>query len=201
MLNWLAHPMTLFAYVVLTFAAVFVWPTVRLRLASGINAVVLPRGDGGEAVVGRWFKAALMALVAMAGLAAFAPAPWDVIGPIALPFAEARHYTGWAALAAALVWIAAAQAQMGRAWRIGIDPQKTELRAAGLFAISRNPIFLGMRVMLLGVFLVAPNALSLAVLLLGEALIQLQVRFEEAHLEATEGEAYRAYKARVRRWL
>ena len=49
--------------------------------------------------------------------------------------------------------------------------------------------------------LVAPNALSLAVLLLGEALIQLQVRFEEAHLERIEGEAYRAYRARVPRWL
>ena len=104
-------------------------------------------------------------------------------------------------LVAALAWIAIAQVQMGRSWRIGVDPAKTELKAARLFAVSRNPIFLGMRAMLVGVFLVAPNALSLAVLLLGEALIQLQVRFEEAHLERIEGEAYRAYRARVPRWL
>lgn len=197
----LAHPLTLFLYVVATFAAVFVWPTLRLRLSSGIDALVLPRGDSGEAVVGRWFKAALAGLAAMSALAAFAPAPWNAVGPIALPFAEARLIAGWAILAVAFVWIAAAQAQMGRSWRIGVDPLKTELKAAGLFARSRNPIFLGMRAMLVGVFLIQPNALSLAILLLGEALIQLQVRFEEAHLEATHGEAYRAYKARVPRWL
>ncbi|MFT3809775.1 MAG: isoprenylcysteine carboxylmethyltransferase family protein [Micropepsaceae bacterium] len=197
----LADPITLFIYVIATFAAVFVWPTLRLRLSSGINALVLPQGDSGEAVVGRWFKGALVLLAAMSALAAFAPAPWDVIGPIALPFAEVRLYAGWAILAAALVWIAIAQVQMGRSWRIGVDPAKTELKAAGLFGVSRNPIFLGMRAMLVGVFLVAPNALSLAVLLLGEALMQLQVRFEEAHLDRVEGEAYRAYRARVPRWL
>lgn len=197
----LADPVTLFAYVALTFGAVFVWPTLRLRLSSGINALVLPKGDSGEAVVGRWFKAALGGLAGMSALAAFAPAPWNVIGPIALPCAGIRLVAGWAILIVAFAWIAIAQAQMGRSWRIGVDPQKTELKAAGLFARSRNPIFLGMRAMLLGVFLIQPNALSLAILLLGEALIQLQVRFEEAHLEATQGEAYRAYKARVPRWL
>ena len=197
----LAHPLTLFVYVVLTFAAVFVWPTLRLRLSNGINALVLPRGDSGEAVVGRWFKGALIILAAMSALAAFAPSPYDVIGPIALPYVEVRLVAGWAIRATALIWIAIAQVQMGRSWRIGVDPQKTELKAKGLFAVSRNPIFLGMRAMLLGVFLVAPNALSLAVLLLGEALMQLQVRFEEAHLEASEGETYRAYRARVPRWL
>ncbi len=201
MTELLANPLTLFVYILATFAAVFVWPTLRLRLSNGINALVLPRGDSGEAVVGRWFKGALVLLTAMATLAVFAPAPWDVIGPIALPFAELRLYAGWAILAAALIWIAIAQAQMGRSWRIGVDPQKTELKAAGLFAVSRNPIFLGMRAMLVGVVLVSPNALSLAALLLGEALMQLQVRFEEAHLEAVEGETYRAYRTRVPRWL
>lgn len=197
----LAAPMTLFVYVLATFTAVFVWPTLRVRLSSGINAVVLPRGDNGEAVVGRWFKGALVLLAAMTALAAFAQAPFDVIGPIVLPYGGVRLYAGWVILLAALAWIIVAQAQMGRSWRIGVDPQKTELKAAGLFAVSRNPIFLGMRAMLLGVFLITPNALSLAVLLLGEALMQLQVRFEEAHLEQSEGEIYRAYRQRVRRWL
>lgn len=200
-MEFLAAPLVLFVYAIVTFAVAFAWPTLRLRLTSGVNAVVLPAGDNGEAVVGRWFKGVLIALLAMTALAAFAPPPWNAIGPIDLPYAEARLIAGWVVSVAALAWIAIAQAQMGRSWRIGIDPKRTELKAAGLFAVSRNPIFLGMRTMLLGVFLVAPNALSLSVLLLGEALIQLQVRFEEAHLEATQGDAYRAYKARVRRWL
>lgn len=201
MLDLLAAPGMLLGYVGAAFALVFVWPTVRLRLMRGINAIVLPHGDSGEAVVGRWFRATVAGLAAMAALAAFVPAPWNVIGPIALPWAGLRLVLGWAILVSALCFIAVAQAQMGASWRIGVDPQKTELKAMGLFAISRNPIFLGMRAIMLGVFLIAPNALSLAFLLLGEALMQLQVRFEEAHLEVTQGEAYRAYKARVPRWI
>jgi len=71
----------------------------------------------------------------------------------------------------------------------------------GVFALSRNPIFLGMQFMLLGLLLVLPNAVTLATCVLGMALIQIQVRLEEEHLIQLHGEAYRAYQQRVRRWL
>jgi protein-S-isoprenylcysteine O-methyltransferase Ste14 len=91
---------------------------------------------------------------------------------------------------------------MGASWRIGIDrSRRTELVQAGVFGVSRNPIFLGMRVTLLGLFLVLPNALSLAVLVLGEALVQIQVRLEETHLASLHPEDCAAYRVRVRRWL
>jgi protein-S-isoprenylcysteine O-methyltransferase Ste14 len=46
-------------------------------------------------------------------------------------------------------------------WRIGIDTKtKTELVTNGLFSISRNPIFFGMIITLIGVFLATPNALT-----------------------------------------
>jgi protein-S-isoprenylcysteine O-methyltransferase Ste14 len=95
-----------------------------------------------------------------------------------------------------------AQAQMGASWRIGIDTNASPpLVTGGLFALSRNPIFLGMRVSLLGLFLVLPNAVTLAILLAGEVLMQIQVRFEEDHLEATGGADYLAYHSSVGRWL
>lgn len=60
---------------------------------------------------------------------------------------------GWALLLAALAWTLVAQAQMGDSWRIGIDSaNSTALVTSGLFAISRNPIFLAMRINLLGLF-------------------------------------------------
>ena len=71
----------------------------------------------------------------------------------------------------------------------------------GLFARSRNPIFLGMRVSLLGFFFLLPNAVTLLTLVLGEVLVQLQVRLEEDFLTKAQGDAYRAYCRRVRRWL
>ena len=78
---------------------------------------------------------------------------------------------------------------------------KTDLVQHGLFKISRNPIFLGMRVMLIGFFLILPNAATFAILLLGEVLVQVQVRLEEAYLRQLHGMRYNAYRQRVRRWL
>lgn len=90
----------------------------------------------------------------------------------------------------------------GVVWRIGIDTEReTELVQGGLFAISRNPIFLAMRVQLLGLFLVVPSAVTLALLVAGEILLQVQVRLEEAYLCDLHGDRYLAYSARVRRWL
>jgi protein-S-isoprenylcysteine O-methyltransferase Ste14 len=71
----------------------------------------------------------------------------------------------------------------------------------GLFAISRNPIFLAMRVTLLGLFLVLPSAATLSLLVAGEILMQVQVRLEEEHLASLHGAEYAAYCHRVRRWL
>jgi protein-S-isoprenylcysteine O-methyltransferase Ste14 len=111
-------------------------------------------------------------------------------------------YAGLFLLAVSFIWTLLAQAQMGNSWRIGIDANtKTPLVTHGIFGISRNPIFLGMRVTLLGLFLILPNAVTFATLLLGDALMQIQVRLEEEHLRQTHGEAYRNYCQRTRRWL
>jgi protein-S-isoprenylcysteine O-methyltransferase Ste14 len=123
-------------------------------------------------------------------------------GPLAWAEGDAARWVGWGLLAASLLWVVAAQARMGSSWRIGIDKaSRPPLVRHGVFAISRNPIFLGMRVGLLGLFLVMPNAFTLAILLLGEALIQIQVRLEEDHLASTFGRDYQAYRRAVRRWI
>ena len=111
-------------------------------------------------------------------------------------------WTGWVLLLTSLGWIALAQAHLGASWRIGVDESaRTALVQHGIFARSRNPIFLGMRLNLLGILLVAPNALTLAILVAGEVLMQVQVRLEEAYLEQVHGETYRAYRQQVPRWL
>ena len=85
---------------------------------------------------------------------------------------------------------------------MGIDAARsTQLVSHGLFGLTRNPIFLAMRVNLLGFFLVVPNAVTLAVLTAGELLIQVQVRLEEAHLADLHADAYARYCAKVPRWL
>ncbi len=101
-----------------------------------------------------------------------------------------------------LLFLSAIGGETEYSWRIGIDEEKkTALVQAGLFRRSRNPIFLGMIVTLIGVFLTIPNALTLLFLAVGFVLIQIQVRLEEEFLTRTQGEEYAAYRRQVRRWL
>lgn len=193
--------MVLLAYFALFFALAFFWPTWRLWKRHGTNALVLPRDDSAHGVVAAWFRATLVAIpVAMGALSAGIPV--DAIGRLAWLESEALQVVGWALLALCLLWVIAAQAQMGASWRIGIDTgAQPPLVRSGLFALSRNPIFLGMRLALLGLFLVLPAGVTLAILVLGEALMQMQVRLEEAHLTQALGQDYDAYRRSTRRWL
>lgn len=193
--------MALLAYFSLFFLAAFFWPTWRLRRRHGTNALVLPRDDSAQGVVGKWFRLTLLTIPAVLVPVALG-VPLDVVGRLPWLEIESLQMGGWALLAGSLLWVIAAQAQMGASWRIGIDAAgQPPLIRTGLFAISRNPIFLGMRFALLGLFLTLPTGATLAVLLLGEALMQIQVRLEEAHLQAALGDEYDAYRRRTRRWL
>jgi protein-S-isoprenylcysteine O-methyltransferase Ste14 len=91
---------------------------------------------------------------------------------------------------------------MGKSWRIGIDQAETlELRTQGLFAVSRNPIFLGMLGLVVGLAIWSPTAVTVAALAVSYVALEVQIRAEEAYLERTLGDPYRAYRARTPRWL
>lgn len=193
----------LLIYFVVYLAVAFVWRSVAVYRATGINPVVLPSDDSAHGYIGRAFKLTFVVLALVVIVHTWWPGWLAYAGPISWVSRVAYlPEAGAALLVLSLVWVAVAQANMGTSWRVGIDEEhKTELAQNGLFRVSRNPIFLGMRATLLGFFLLLPNAVTLAVLLAGEALIQVQVRLEEAHLLGLHGEAYEAYKTKVRRWL
>jgi protein-S-isoprenylcysteine O-methyltransferase Ste14 len=59
-------------------------------------------------------------------------------------------------------------------WRTGIDTASTtQLVTDRLFAVSQNPVFLGMLLSLTGLWLAVPNMTILLFLLLGYVLMQL----------------------------
>lgn len=191
-------PVLLLLYVGVT----FVWRSYLVWRRTGVNPVVLSREDDAEGVIARFFRLSMLLLVGVVCLYAVSEQAYNLVAPIRWLERPLGQGLGVVLLAASLVWTAVAQAQMGASWRIGIDADKeTELVERGLFARSRNPIFLGMRVGLLGFFFLLPNAVTLLTLVLGEVLIQLQVRLEENYLTKAKGDAYRAYCRRVRRWL
>ncbi|MFL6647317.1 MAG: methyltransferase family protein, partial [Sulfurifustaceae bacterium] len=78
----------------------------------------------------------------------------------------------------------------------------TALVTGGIYRITRNPMYLGLALVLVGWGIFLSNVLSLlgVVVFLGY-LNRFQIVPEERALEARFGEAYRQYKQTVRRWL
>ncbi|MDZ7629180.1 MAG: isoprenylcysteine carboxylmethyltransferase family protein [Parvularculaceae bacterium] len=84
-----------------------------------------------------------------------------------------------------------------------LAPDKTNaLVVTGLYRVSRNPMYLGMALVLAGWAVWLGQALTLVPVAAFVALIEvIQIRPEEKALEEKFGEDYRAYKKRVRRWI
>jgi protein-S-isoprenylcysteine O-methyltransferase Ste14 len=193
---------TLPAWALLAYCSVFFclgfvgrsWATYR---ATGINPIVLPRDDSAQGYIGRAFKLTIFALLLYAAIIAAGIAPYTLwTTPLWLKMAL------WLGLLTAMIVMLIAQWQMGNAWRIGIDQQhRTHLVVHGLFRYSRNPIFAAMRLAIVGILGLQASAWMLAIAIAAELLVQIQVRLEEAHLQALHGNGYTQYCQQVRRWL
>ncbi|MBD0274767.1 MAG: isoprenylcysteine carboxylmethyltransferase family protein [Acetobacteraceae bacterium] len=122
--------------------------------------------------------------------------------PTGLP--GALRFGAAAALAAAAVGLAAAA--LGRFRRAGtaVEPWRpsTALVTDGVYRFTRNPIYLAMALLYLGLSLAADSALALVLLppLLASAQVGVVSR-EERYLERRFGDDYRRYCSSVRRWL
>jgi len=80
--------------------------------------------------------------------------------------------------------------------------KSTALVQSGVFKVSRNPMYLGMTLVLLGGSIYLGSLSALLTVPLFPLLIQwLFIRKEEELLTETFGQAYLDYKAKVRRWL
>jgi protein-S-isoprenylcysteine O-methyltransferase Ste14 len=78
----------------------------------------------------------------------------------------------------------------------------TAIVSTGIYAITRNPMYVGMALVYAGVALLADSHVALLLLPIVLAVIHFGViRREERYLEAKFGDEYRRYAARVRRWL
>jgi protein-S-isoprenylcysteine O-methyltransferase Ste14 len=90
----------------------------------------------------------------------------------------------------------------GQSFRVGIDTEHpNKLITSGVFAFSRNPIYVAFASILLGQFLIFPNWILLVYLGAGIWLFHRQVLREEEYLKQHYGKEYLEYSDRVRRYL
>ncbi len=90
--------------------------------------------------------------------------------------------------------------------RAGTTPNPAKPTSAlvlwGPYRFTRNPMYVGMAILYLGGTLLLNDPWPLAFLPVVMALVRRYViAREEAYLESKFGDEYRAYKARVRRWI
>ena len=130
-------------------------------------------------------------------LSALVPPPGGLLRLLPL------RLTGAAIIAAGLGFDGAAMVTMARR-RANILPHRaaTALVTTGPFALSRNPIYLGNTLLVVGVGLAFAAPWFLAAALLQAWLVtRLAITREEAHLAATFGADWTRYAARTPRWL
>jgi len=121
-----------------------------------------------------------------------------------------REYPGSALLASALLVLGIVIVALGlRAFRRSsttVDPRFPEnasgVVSSGIYRYTRNPMYLGMLVVLLAWAAVLSNVATLVVpVLFALYITRWQIVPEERALAAKFGAAYEAYRKSVRRWL
>lgn len=189
-------------YLLAFFVVAFLWRSYLVYKRTGVNPYVVGKSDRPIDFIENYYPIPLVVIAINTLLFSLFPSVYQFATPIVWLDNTIVQVAALALMFFALMWTATAQMQMGKSWRIGIDTEnKTELVEKGLFKMSRNPIFLGMRVALLGFFLALPNAFTLAAVALAEILMQMQVRLEEEFLTGVHGDQYRDFCSRVRRWI
>jgi protein-S-isoprenylcysteine O-methyltransferase Ste14 len=127
---------------------------------------------------------------------------WPLVGGQRLFQSEGVAWVGLGLCCAGLLVLLASLISFGRSFRVGIDVDRPDkLVTTGVFAWSRNPIYVAFFLVLVGQFLVFPNWVPLVYLFAGTWLFHRQVLREEEFMRQQYGEEYAAYCRRVRRYV
>lgn len=83
----------------------------------------------------------------------------------------------------------------------GMETMPNRILDHGPYALTRNPMYLGHLIFLLGLAIVFRSWFALILLAARAYWFHARVLLDEARLQAEFGAAYDAYRARVKRWL
>lgn len=172
--------------------------------ATGVFPIVIGRGKGAWRIIELLSFLALILWVVEVLLRAlrsrFDLFP-DPVG-LAVLHTEPVRMVGGALLIVGLIPFILAFVNFGTSWRIGID-RKTPgaLVTGGIFAVTRNPIYVAFILFFFAIFLINGTWFFLIFALLAVVSIHFQILREEDFLKKQYGADYAAYCARAPRYL
>ncbi|GEM_PF-1517549 len=91
---------------------------------------------------------------------------------------------------------------MGKSWRMGIDKtSQIALVTSGIFAHSRNPVYLSLLIITLGFFFILKTHFALFLFVLTFFCLRPIMRMEEHFLKEKFGDLYLSYRKGVRKFF
>jgi protein-S-isoprenylcysteine O-methyltransferase Ste14 len=184
---------------------IFVGKAVYLRLGGNINPIAIGGGKRGLLLA--------VELIAVAGLVV-----WIVEGllfafhvgfrifppPLDAPLINSlsAKIIGVALVTLGLILLALAFVSFGDSWRVGFDIKTPgALVTTGIFAVSRNPIYVFLDIWFIGIFLINGALIFLIFAVLAVAVLHWQILQEESFLLKLYGQSYQNYCARTGRYI
>jgi protein-S-isoprenylcysteine O-methyltransferase Ste14 len=120
------------------------------------------------------------------------------LGPIAALQLPAVTAAGIGLLLATLGLVIYAHSYLGADWRTGVPADgPCALVMSRPYARLRHPIFLGVHLGQIGLFLAWPTIFTVVCLAIGAIVIQVQARIEDRRLSQSSGAAYDSYCRRT----
>ena len=184
---------------------IIVGKVAYLRLSQNINPIAIGGGKRGLLLA--------VELIAFAGLVVWMievilygfhsalrifPSPLDAPLINSLPV----KIIGVALVTLGLILFALAFISFGNSWRVGFDVKTPgALVTTGIFALSRNPIYVFLDVWFIGIFLINGTLIFLIFAVLAVAVQHWQILQEESFLLKLYGEPYQNYCARTGRYI
>jgi protein-S-isoprenylcysteine O-methyltransferase Ste14 len=187
------------------FLLVFAGRSVYLRFGRNINPFALGVGKRGLRRVVEVGFLVIFAFWATEILATSLALDWRVFpAPLQRQLLDAlpSQIAGIALVMAGGAVFILALISFGASWRVGIDAKTPGgLVTTGMFALSRNPIFVFLDLYAFGTFLINGTIGFLLFALILAAGIHYQILQEESFLRRTYGTAYQDYSSRTARYF
>ncbi len=190
---------------VATFAFIIVVRVIYLRTRRNINPIAIGGGKRGLVLIIELFAFAGL-LAWMAEIVLYAvhssfhifPAPLDV----QLIDSNIAKVAGVVLVSIGLVVFILAFVSFGDSWRVGFDVKTPgALVTTGIFAFTRNPIYVFLDLWFTGIFLINGRLIFLIFAVLTLIVIHWQILQEEAFCRNLYGQPYHDYCARTGRYF
>lgn len=191
--------------IVAIFIAIVFTKAIYLRLGRKITAIVAGRDSRGlarlfeiAAFAGLIFWMMEIVLYALHSHLRVLPAVLhdQLVESLAIKVA------GMTLISGGLVVFILAFFDFGDSWRVGVDYERPgALVTQGIFAVTRNPIYVFIDSWFIGTFLINGTSIFLVLAVLAIAAQHWQILREEEFLKKRYGEAYERYRTRTPRYL